>query len=234
MRIKWTLIAVAVTTTGCAAYDPNLPATPFFCGSTDPKCPDGYTCMPSTTGDPVCTNAMIGSSVDAPPSGSCATPFSGTLATWTFTSEPGSQTATAPASSAPGVTAGSITRASGLMPSAGTGSISASGWPTSSQPDTTLYFTLAIGGPAGCKLDVTSMVIDAKSSNTGPTLASIATSQDSFVQTVAITPTAPATATLSVSDAGANLEIRIYGYSATASTGTMRVQNQLTVTGALR
>ena len=32
----------------CSPYDPTLGAEPFFCGSADPKCPDGYMCMPPT------------------------------------------------------------------------------------------------------------------------------------------------------------------------------------------
>jgi hypothetical protein len=27
---------------GCSAYDPDLGGTPFLCGTTDPRCPDGY------------------------------------------------------------------------------------------------------------------------------------------------------------------------------------------------
>src|SRR4051812_31978407 len=28
----------------CTPYDPTLPAQPFLCGQSDPKCPDGFTC----------------------------------------------------------------------------------------------------------------------------------------------------------------------------------------------
>ena len=29
---------------GCDPFSPNLPDRPFRCGTTDPKCPDGFTC----------------------------------------------------------------------------------------------------------------------------------------------------------------------------------------------
>src|SRR6185312_8141355 len=30
----------------CSSYSPDLGAVPFACGMSDPKCPDGYDCVP--------------------------------------------------------------------------------------------------------------------------------------------------------------------------------------------
>ena len=167
-------------------------------------------------------------------SGACAMAFSGALATYDFTGTTGSQTTTAASATAPGITAGDISRAAGLTAASGATSINASGWPTAAQLDPTKYYTLSITPPAGCSLDVTSLTADVKSSGTGPASAAVATSADAFAQTTAVSTTAPSTPTVSVSGASGSVEIRIYGFSATGGTGTMRVQNTLRVTGALR
>lgn len=44
---------IALLGTGaCSPYDPSLGPDPFLCGTSDPKCPDGYECVdvPDTTG----------------------------------------------------------------------------------------------------------------------------------------------------------------------------------------
>ena len=40
MRALILTIAIAA----CTPYDPTLPAQPFLCGQSDPKCPDGFEC----------------------------------------------------------------------------------------------------------------------------------------------------------------------------------------------
>ena len=52
-------------------------------------------------------------------------------------------------------------------------------------------------------------------------MAAVATSTGAFAQTAPISTTMPST-------------VRIYGFSASATTGTMRVQNMLTVTGSVQ
>jgi hypothetical protein len=54
----------------CSAYDPNLGATPFLCGDTDPKCPDGYSCNADSTGRMVCEKG--GGTVDGSMKGNCS------------------------------------------------------------------------------------------------------------------------------------------------------------------
>lgn len=51
------VIAVAAplaATQACSPYSPDLGAAPFLCGSADPKCPDGYSCMMNGSGASVC------------------------------------------------------------------------------------------------------------------------------------------------------------------------------------
>ena len=219
MRIAPLLVIALV---GCTPYDPTLSSSPFNCGSAEPVCPDGYECMGT-----VCTNTT------APPS-TCTMAFTGVLATWSMVGEPGSQSQTAAFSSAPGVVATSIVRAAPLIVADGIGSINASNWSTDPSPDLTKYFTISIDPAAGCALVVTSVDVDAKSSTTGPLSASLATSVDAFAATSPVSTAMPTTVTTMVTDKTGALEIRIYGYSAAAMTGTLRVQNKLTVSGALQ
>lgn len=45
------------TAVGCSFYDPALPSTPFFCATTEPRCPDGFTCANDAGGKMVCVAA---------------------------------------------------------------------------------------------------------------------------------------------------------------------------------
>ena len=54
MRIATLLL---VLTAACSPYSPDLGTAPFLCGSTSPRCPDGYTCNMSSdagVGQAVC------------------------------------------------------------------------------------------------------------------------------------------------------------------------------------
>lgn len=222
----WTaVLAAAAMLAACTPFEPSLPSTPFRCGSADPQCPDGYVCKGE-----VCTNA---DTTTPPPTATCSMTFAGALASWDFTGEPGTQTSTAAGSNAPGVIATSVTRSSTLMSATGTNSINATSWPTASQRDLTAYYTLSITAPSGCTLDVSSLAIDAKSSNTGPMTAAVATNDDDFTTTASVSTTEPSTPALSIAGGSASLEIRIYGFDASATTGTLRVQNTLAITGTI-
>ena len=50
MRLS-ALLVIAIA--ACTPYDPSLSETPFFCGSGDPQCPDGYQCVQQATGSAV-------------------------------------------------------------------------------------------------------------------------------------------------------------------------------------
>lgn len=61
-------LSIASLLGACNAYDPDLGGTPFTCGMEEPKCPDGYACMPNTMGVMVCVTTS-GTVVDAAVSG---------------------------------------------------------------------------------------------------------------------------------------------------------------------
>jgi len=155
------------------------------------------------------------------------------VASWSFVGEPGSQTMTAAATMASGVTAGPVSRSAALVVASGVGSINSSGWATTSSLDSTKYYTFSVTPPAGCVLDLSSLAIDAKSSSTGPTLAVVATSADSFGQTASVSTSAASTGNLSVAGASGMVELRVFGYSAPSTGGTMRIQNTLSLTGSV-
>lgn len=50
MRSIVVSVAFLVVFGACSSYSPNLPQAPFTCGDTDPRCPDGYTCMMTGSG----------------------------------------------------------------------------------------------------------------------------------------------------------------------------------------
>jgi hypothetical protein len=170
---------------------------------------------------------------DAPPSSSCAQPFTGVLATWTLTGQAGNQASTPATSTATGVTAGALARSAGLTAVSGANSINASGWPTTSTADTTKYFTLTVTPPSGCSLAISSAAIDVAHSGTGPATGALATSADSYAQQLSISTSTATTPSLVVSGGTTQLEIRIYGYMASSASGTMRLQNTVTLTGSL-
>ena len=217
----------------CSPYNPGLSGTPFLCGSADPVCPDGYTCV-TTGGSAVCTSPD-GSGVDAGSgsNGTCAMSFSGVLATWTFVGASGTQTATNAATMAPGVSATAISRAPALAAAAGLDSISAGNWPQITTIDPQSYFTASLTGPAGCHTVITSVGVDAKASNTGPAMGAVGTSADAFAAPVMISTSMASTPALTATATGP-LELRIYGFAATASGGTMRIQNTLSITGRVQ
>lgn len=169
---------------------------------------------------------------DAGGGGKCS--FSGVLATWDFTGETGSQVSTTAKSSAQGVTAGSVSRAAALKAVTGTNSINSSQWSTSVNVGLTTYLSLTITPPSGCTMDLTSATIDSKSSALGPSAAAVATSTDKYASMSTFKPAgAPTQVSMSVSGASGAVEVRIYGYGAVDVSGTMRVQNTLTISGAL-
>ncbi len=68
MRAAILVLSFTSALTACSPYDPDLGGTPFLCGAVEPRCPDGYACMPNTTGVEVC-NSTSGNIVDAAVSG---------------------------------------------------------------------------------------------------------------------------------------------------------------------
>lgn len=165
-------------------------------------------------------------------SGGC-TAFTGVLAAFDFTGEPGDQTSTSPSTTATGIGAGNVTRSSSVTGTAGTDSMNSSGWATGGSADTSKYYTFTITPDSKCTLDITGVSVDSKSSASGPTKGSVATSDDSFGTKTAFTPGSTSSVGVSVSGASGAIEVRVYGYSASSGGGTFRVQNTLSISGSL-
>ncbi len=167
--------------------------------------------------------------------GSCAAAFDGTLATWSFAGDAGSQAATASNSTTAGVVAGAVARSANLKPEAGAGSINSGDWATSSTPDVTKYYTFTVTPPPGCLMDLTLLSVDAKASASGPGSAEVATSADGFATSVPVADRSSGrnAPTLSVASAPGSVELRVYGYSALTTTGTLRLATSMTLTGVL-
>jgi hypothetical protein len=170
---------------------------------------------------------------DAPPSSTCAQAFTGVLATWNLAGAAGNQGSTPATTTATGVTAGALTRSAGLTAVSGANSINSSNWPTTSTVDTTKYYSFSITPPSGCKLAISSSSIDVAHSGTGPALGAIATSSDNYAQQLSISTSTAQMPALVVGGGTTQLEIRVYGYMASAGTGTMRLQNAVSLTGSL-
>jgi hypothetical protein len=212
----------------CASYSPDLGSEPFACGSSAPLCPDGYDCINN-----VCTNGGGSGSGSGSGTTTCSMRFTGVLASWVMTGQTGSEVSVGAMTNAPGITASALSRAAPLTAASGTGSINSTGWPSTAVLDATKYYSVALTPPSGCKLAVMSLATDVLSSATGPMNASVATSSDNFVASAIVPTTVTGTPALVVASTGM-LEFRIFGFNASATTGTMRVQNTLAITGALQ
>ena len=158
--------------------------------------------------------------------------YSGTLAIFDLTGQPGSEVSAAATSTACGIVAGDLTRASAIKAVSGKDSINGSGWGSGSSADGTRYYTFSLTPGAGCSLDVKSVDLDVKASGTGPTTADVATSADSFGKhSASFAGTSSGTTTVSATGSGA-IEVRVYGYGASGSGGTLRIQNTMSVSGS--
>jgi hypothetical protein len=188
--------------------------------------------IPDDSGPPVDS----GQTNDVSPpkdSGGGGCTFTGVLATYDFTGQPGNQASTPATSSQTNVTAGAVSRAAALTATAGVDSINSSGWGTTANVDTTRYYTFSITPKGSCTLDVTSLSMTTQASGTGPTKGSVATSDDAFAAKTSFTPGAAAQPSLSVNGATGAIEVRVYGFGASGAGGTMRITTTLTVSGAL-
>ncbi len=176
----------------------------------------------------------IDAAIDSPP-GSCPQAFTGALVTWSFTGQNGTEASVSPTAMATGVTAGAVSRSASLtVPSGGQNSINASNWPTAAQLDPQKYYTFTVTPPSGCQMDLSSVSIDASASGTGPAMAVVATSDDTYAQTSSLSTSAPSTPALHVNGATTAIELRVYGFAASSASGTLRIQNTLTLDGTLR
>lgn len=171
-----------------------------------------------------------------PPSdGGCAQHgFVGALATYNLSAQTGSEVSAPATATAAGVTAGVLTRASGLTPVSGAGSINSSNWSLATNADPTKYYTFTVTPPAGCTLALTTLALDVSKSGTGPASGSVATSVDAFAtHTMAFAGTSTGNVSFSTVSGSSAIEVRVYGYAATATGGTWRIQNTMTLNGTI-
>ncbi len=183
----------------------------------------------SDSGSPTDTGAPGDSSSTCPQHG-----FSGTLVTFDFTGQSGSEASVSAATMAAGITGGALSRAAGLTAVSGAGSINSSGWSTAAMADKTLYYTFSVTPAAGCTLGLASLAIQTAASGTGPANFDVGTSVDNYTAlSTAYGGTSTDTVTLSASAAGA-ITVHVFGYGATGSTGTMRVEGTLSLTGSIQ
>ena len=171
---------------------------------------------------------------DAGDGGPCS--YSGTLVTYDMNALTGTAAKADPTTVNAGLTATAITRV-GVSGVSANGGLNANNWPNTATANAGKYFTLSFTAPAGCAVATSSITLDLKSSSSGPTKAGLATSADAYAtETPAtVTTVGGATTVAVVTDtaAGGTLEVRIYGYSAALASGTMRVEDVLSIQGNL-
>lgn len=114
--------------------------------------------------------------------GAAAVAFAGAaqasvITQWVMFGQPGDQAFTAASANATGVSGMNMARGAGLTPTAANHSISASGWDDMSAND---YFTFGFTVDAGFSVDLTSLTIATRSSNTGPGFLGLFYSGDGF------------------------------------------------------
>lgn len=65
MRTAFLLAALGALAAACNTYDPDLGTVPFRCGSDEPRCPLGYTCVTYSADEELCEKSDSGESADA-------------------------------------------------------------------------------------------------------------------------------------------------------------------------
>jgi hypothetical protein len=172
------------------------------------------------------------SGVDSSVPVTCA--FSGELVSFDLKLTTGAPATVAASTKGPGVTVSALRRV-GLSPTSSSGAINASGWPTGAL-DPNRHFAFSVTPPAGCKLSVTALTVDLEASASGPTQASVGTSADGYahLESVALSAAGATNVPLvGVSGVSGPVEVHVYGFAADAAGGTLRIQNTLSLTGAL-
>lgn len=197
-----------------------------------PRSPTGSIATEDAGPEDAATPAVDAAPDSPGPTEGCS--FTGKLVTFDLSTIGGSSDLT-PRSHAPGLTVTPLTRV-GVTAVSSSGAMNASSWPTG-DADSSKHYTFSVRPPSGCALTLASLAIDLRASNTGPEMAAVGTSADSYatleafpVSTAGGTKVVPLSGIHSVEDA---LEIHVYGFAASSSAGTLRIQNELTLIGSL-
>jgi hypothetical protein len=160
--------------------------------------------------------------------------YSGVLVTFDLSTQPGGEPSVPPASSAVGVTSGVLARATGLTAAGGSGSINSSGWAASASADPGKYYSFTVAPASGCTFTPASLSLDVSASATGPSTGDVATSADGFAQHAGVfAGTSSGQVPVAAGRSAQPLEIRVYGYSASGSSGTLRIQNTMSLSGSI-
>jgi hypothetical protein len=67
MKTSSLLVTAAALVAGCNSFDPKLGEAPFQCGSAEPYCPDGYTCIERSASIRVCERGVDDPADAGPP-----------------------------------------------------------------------------------------------------------------------------------------------------------------------
>lgn len=163
------------------------------------------------------------------------------LAVWELSASAGNQASNSTTSTATGISAGNLSRGSGVNAAGASGSMSSNGWYSSSATTTLTnaianndYYEFTLVVQAGYVANVTSAQIALQASNTGPGSATLRSSRDSYAANLGATATVPTssalrTFTFSLTNLTGTTTFRLYGYGSTAggstpgSAGTMRI-----------
>jgi hypothetical protein len=70
--MKFAFALLIALSAACSPYSPDLGAAPFVCGSADPKCPDGYDCVPAGGSSTTMVCLEAGGTVPDAGAGQCA------------------------------------------------------------------------------------------------------------------------------------------------------------------
>jgi hypothetical protein len=160
--------------------------------------------------------------------------YAGVLITFDLSRQPGGEPSVPPMSTAAGVTSSALARAPALTATGGSGSINSSGWATSASADPAKYYSFTVSPASGCAFTVASLSLDVSASATGPGAGDVATSADGFTQRAGtFAGTSSGQLTVVAGPSAGALEIRVYGYAASGSSGTLRIQNTMSLSGSI-
>ncbi len=155
------------------------------------------------------------------------------ITSWANFGQTGDQAASPVGTQAANVTGAAMTRGAGLSPNAGSNSLNSAGWDTLAAND---YISFGFSVAAGYEVDLSTLWMGTRSSNTGPGFLSVYSSLDGFASPVFSFSQVGTAYTNSIADVSAlsdltgSVEFRIYadnGVSANggaiSGTGTFRV-----------
>lgn len=233
VRLAWLAAALTACATAGVGSDDTTPLPKKDAGTADASPFGKDSSTPEQDAAPPPQQDSGTPQQDSGNNNTSCTAYQGALATWDLSGQPGNETSAPASGVATGLGASDLSRATALTAVSGTSSINSSNWTTSSSIDATRYYTFTLTPPSGCTLDVTKLSITTSASSTGPKSAALATSDDSFAQTTAVT-IGTDTPSVSVSGASGAVEVRVYGYGASSTSGTLRISSTLTVSGSIQ